>query len=73
MCHVWGAGELQKGFRWGKSERQRPLKRPRGKWKDNIKMDQWIGLMQNRDRCRALMNVEMNLRVPLNAGNFLTS
>jgi hypothetical protein len=33
----------------------------------------WIGLVQDRDRWGALMNAIMNLRVPLNAWNFLTS
>jgi hypothetical protein len=33
----------------------------------------WIHLAQDWDRWRALMNTLMNLRVPLNAGNFLTS
>jgi hypothetical protein len=42
-------------------------------WVDNIKMDlleigwggvDWIGLAQDRDKWRALMNVVMNLQVP---------
>ena len=48
---------------------------------DNIKTDKqdvgwgidWIILVQNRERLRALVNAVMNLRVPYKAGNFLTS
>jgi hypothetical protein len=55
----------------GKPERKRPLGRPRRTWEDNIKMDlqevgcggmDWIGLVQERDRLRAIVNAVMNLR-----------
>jgi hypothetical protein len=56
----------------GKPERKRPLGRPRHRWEDNIMMDlqevgcgceDWIGLAQDRDSCRALVIALMNLRV----------
>jgi hypothetical protein len=33
----------------------------------------WIDLAQDRNQRRALVNKAMNLRVPINAGNFLSS
>ena len=56
-----------------KPEGKRPLGRPRRRWVDNIRMDvqevgcgymDWIGLAQDRDKCRTLVSAVMNLRVP---------
>jgi hypothetical protein len=57
----------------GKPEGKRPLGRPRRKWLDNIRMDvgevewgvvDWIGMAQNRDRWRGLVNLVLNVSVP---------
>jgi hypothetical protein len=59
----------------GKPEGKRPLGRPRRRWVDNtrIRMDfgevgwgdvDWIGLAQDRNRWRALVNSVLNLRAP---------
>jgi hypothetical protein len=57
----------------GKPEGKRPLGRPRRRWVDNIRMElgelgwvdvDWIGLAQDRNRWRGLVNSVLNLRVP---------
>jgi len=66
----------------GKSEGKRALGKPMRRWVGNIRMDlqevgcgymDWIGLTQDRYRWPTLVSAVMNLRVPWNAGNFLTS
>jgi len=54
-----------------KPEGERPLRRPRNRWEDNIKMDlhkldlgAWTGSNWLRDRWRTLVNEVMNIRVP---------
>jgi hypothetical protein len=57
----------------GKAEEKRPLRRPRRRLVDNVTIDlvevgwgdvDWIGLAQDRNRCRALVNSVLYIRVP---------
>ena len=60
------------GFWWG-DLRERTTWKTRRRWEENIKTDlqevgcggvDWIELVQDRDRWRAVVNAVMNLRVP---------
>jgi hypothetical protein len=68
-------GEKRNAYRLfvGKPEGKIPLGRPRRRWLDNIRMDfgevgwgdvDWIGVVPNRNRWRALVNSVLILRVP---------
>jgi hypothetical protein len=72
--HVAHMGEKRNVYRvlMGKPEGKRPHGKPRHRWEDGIRMDlretgwgsvDWIQLVQDRDRWRALVNTVMNLQI----------
>ena len=72
-CSAYGGGERRlQGF-GGETCGKETTWEPRFRWEDNIKMDlevlgsegmDWIGLAQDSDRWRTLVNALVNLRVP---------
>jgi hypothetical protein len=73
--HVARMREKRDAYRLvvGKPEGNSQLGRPRRRWVDTIRMDlrevgwgdvDWIGLAQDRNRWRALVDSVLNLRVP---------
>jgi hypothetical protein len=72
VCGTIGALRGKYRVLVGRPDGRMPLGRPRSRWMDNIKIDiemgwggmNWIGLGEDRDSRRAIVNVVMNLLVP---------
>jgi len=82
LWRVKGRGVGRTGFWLGQPKAVRPFWRSRRRWKNNIKIDvqevawevlDWISVVQNKDKCRAVHNTVVNCRVARNAAIFLIS
>jgi len=82
--HVTHLGDMRNacGILTGKSEGKRPLGIPRHRWEVHFRLDRretgwagvdWIHLTKDGGQCWALVSTVMNLQVPQQVGNFLTS
>jgi hypothetical protein len=66
MWHVWGGGEVHTRFWWGNLRQRDHL--------EDLGIDgRILKRTENKYNWRDLVNMLMNLGVPYNAGNFLTS
>jgi hypothetical protein len=72
-CSTHGEGRDVYRVLIGRPEGKRPLRRPRRRWEDNIKMDlretgideaNWIRLAQDRVQWRTFVSTVINLRDP---------
>lgn len=82
--HVLSTGEEGSVY-WvfvGKPDGKRPLGKCGYRWEENVKMYfkvigweglDWIHLAHDRYRWQAVVNTVLNLHIPFNVGNFLTS
>jgi hypothetical protein len=83
MLHKWDRGEMHIGYWWeswkeGDCWEDQDVGRCKIlKWilerKDGNRSIDWIDLAQDKGKWRFLVNMVMNLQVPLNAGKFLNS
>jgi len=82
ICGAYGWGEGVYSVLVWKPEGEQPLGRPRRRWVYNIRTDfqevgcgylAWIALARDKIIWRSLLSAVMNILVPWNSGNFLTS
>jgi len=82
LWRVEWRGVGRTGVWWGQPNAVRPFGRPRRRWENNIKIDvkevdwgvlDWIIVVQNKDRCRAVHNIDVECQVTWNAVIFLIS